>query len=118
MDGSDSLKAAAEIVYPNMPTLLCTWHINKCVLANCKGNFTTNEEWEAFYAAWQCLIQSPTPDIFEERWVQFITDYDYGRTKSCIDYIKKEWIKPGQTERLVTAWTNQYQHFNTTVTSR
>ena len=90
IDGSNSLKAAAKIVYPNMPTLLYTWHINKYVLANCKGNFLTKEEWEAFYIAWQCLIQLPTPNIFKERWVQFVTNYDYRRTKSYINYIKKE----------------------------
>jgi transposase-like protein len=66
MDGSDGLKSAAEAVYPNMPALLCTWHINKCIVAHCKGYFTTNKEWEAFYNAWQRLIQSPTLDEFDE----------------------------------------------------
>ena len=57
-------------------------------------------------------------DEFKERWLQFTTDYDQGETQSCIDYIKEEWIKGRQIKRLVTAWTNNYRHFNTTVTSR
>ena len=57
-------------------------------------------------------------DEFEERWLQFTTDYDQGETQSCIDYIKEEWIKDGQIEWLVTAWTNNHRHFNTMVTSR
>ncbi len=67
MDGSEALKDAAEIVYLLTPTILCTWHVNKCVLAKCKKHFTTNEEWDLFFIAWQQLIQSPTPDQFEER---------------------------------------------------
>ena len=118
IDGSDGLKNGANLVYPGILTLLCTWHVNKAVLAECKGKFRTNEEWETFYTAWQFVIRSPTPEDFEERWLQFTIDYDSGRTESCIDYLKEEWIKPGQIERLVIAWTNQYQHFDTTVTSR
>ena len=95
MDGLDGLKSTADIVYPSMPTLLCTWHVNKRILAKCKGKFQTVEAWEAFYAAWQSLIRSPTPEEFEERWLQFIIDYDQGATKSCISYIKEEWIKQG-----------------------
>jgi hypothetical protein len=118
MDGSRALKQAAKIVFPNMPSLLCVWHVNKRILAKCKSYFSTKEEWDTFFAAWHSLIQSPTFDMFEERWLQFRIAYDRGKTKLCIEYIKKEWIYPGQTEQLVTAWTNEYQHFDTTVTSR
>ena len=118
MDRSDSLNAAAKLVYPTMPTLLCIQHINKKILANCKRMFTTKEGWDSFYTAQQNLIQSPTPEIFEDHWLQFTSDYDHGSTEYCIDYIKDKQIKAGQIEQLVTAWTNQYQHFDTTVTSR
>ena len=30
----------------------------------------------------------------------------------------KEWLRPGQQERLVSAWTNQHMHFGIRVTSR
>ena len=118
MDRSDGLAAAAKLVYPTMPTLLCTWHVNKRVVAHCKGKFRTNAAWKAFFDSWLSLVQSPTYKIFEDRWLQFTIDYDYGSTEPCVSYIKREWIKSGQIERLVTAWTNQYQHFDTTVTSR
>jgi hypothetical protein len=106
MDGSDGLAAAAKLVYPTMPSLLCTWHVSKRILAKCKSKFTTNSDWNAFFSSWHALVQSPTSDIFEERWLQFTLDYDHGITKQCISYIKSEWIKPGQIERLVAAWTN------------
>ena len=94
MDGSDRLKSGADKVYPNMPTLLCTWHINKNVLSKCKGKFQTKEEWETFYSAWS-LIQSPTFEVFDERWQEFKNDYDNDDTGYCFNYVKDEWIKPG-----------------------
>ena len=62
MDGLDGLKAAAELIYPRMPILLCTWHVNKRILVKCKGKFQTAEAWEAFYNAWLNLIRSKTED--------------------------------------------------------
>jgi hypothetical protein len=35
-----------------------------------------------------------------------------------VTYLQNEWLKPGQRERLVKAWTNQYLHFRIRVTSR
>jgi hypothetical protein len=48
MDGSDGLKSAADKVYTNMPTLLCTWHINKNVLSKCKGKFGPKKHGRPF----------------------------------------------------------------------
>ena len=90
MNRSDSLKMAAELIYPRMPTLLCTWHVNKQIVVKCKGKFKTTEAWEAFYNAWLSLIRSKMEDEFEDQWLQFTTDYDQGETQSCIDYIKEE----------------------------
>ena len=33
-------------------------------------------------------------------------------------YLQNKWLKPGQRERLVEAWTNQYLYFGTRVISR
>jgi hypothetical protein len=35
-----------------------------------------------------------------------------------VTYLQNEWLKPGQRERLVEAWTSQYLHFGIQVTSR
>jgi hypothetical protein len=35
-----------------------------------------------------------------------------------VTYLQNEWLKPGQRERLVEAWTNQHLHFGIRVTSR
>ena len=33
-------------------------------------------------------------------------------------YLQNEWLKEGQRERLIEAWTSQYLHFGIRVTSR
>lgn len=117
MDGDKALRNASEHVYPNTPTMLCSWHVNQCVLANCK-NRVGSDDWPEFDYAWRSVIQSRTIGEFEERWLQFCTTYDNTKTSSCIAYLKREWIKDGQKERLVVAWTSNYLHFDTLVTSR
>ena len=49
MDGDDALKNASEEVFIGVPTMLCTWHVNKCVLANCKN--ILGDDWPAFVYA-------------------------------------------------------------------
>ena len=118
MDGTDGLKAAAENIFPLTPTLLCTWHVNKAVFAKCRGNFPTLETWNLFYKTWLNLIQSKSEDEYKEKLAQFQTKYNSGVTKSCINYIEGEWLRDGQKQRLVMAWTDRYRHFNITVTTR
>ena len=37
IDGDQAQKNTLEAVFPYAPTLLCVWHVNQCVLANCKS---------------------------------------------------------------------------------
>jgi|SRR5215212_11407751 hypothetical protein len=118
MDGTDALKAAANNVFPYTPTLLCTWHANKAVFSKCRSKFKTLEEWNLFYKAWLNLIQSKSEREYQEKLTQFRTQYNSSEAKACIKYIEGEWLREGQKQRLVTAWTDSYRHFNTTVTTR
>ena len=54
MDGEEAVKIGAEAVWPNMPTLLCVWHVNMCVQENCKKR--AGIYWPAFDQGW-CNIQ-------------------------------------------------------------
>jgi hypothetical protein len=117
MDGDQAQKNASEEVFPYAPTLLCVWHVNQCVLANCKS-IVGNEEWPVFEAAWRTIIQACTIEQFDKNWLDFQTIYSAPKTQQCITYLQKEWLKEGQRERLVEAWTNQYLHFGIRVTSR
>lgn len=117
VDGDQAQKNALEEVFPSTPTLLCVWHVNQCVLANCKS-IVGDKDWEAFEAAWRILIQAPTIEQFDQHWLKFQTQYSVPKTQQCIAYLQKEWLKPGQRERLVAAWASQYMHFGIRVTSR
>ena len=68
-----------EEVFPNTPTLLCIWHVNQCVLAKCK-NVVGEENWKAFEAAWQSIIQAPTIKQFDKQWLEFETQYSVPQT--------------------------------------
>lgn len=118
IDGDDALFNACSAVYPQSPALLCEWHIHKCITANCKSEFPTSEEWNEFNMQWREIVQSPTIAIYNQRWLEFRDKYSSGPGSKCLPYLRKEWLKQGQRERLVKAWTSQYMHFGTTTTSR
>lgn len=117
MDGDQAQKNASEAVFPHTPTLLCVWHVNQCVLANCKS-IIGDTDWEAFALSWRTVIQAPTIEQFDQHWLKFQTQYSTPKTQQCVAYLKKEWLKPGQRERLVEAWASQHLHFGVRVTSR
>jgi MULE transposase domain len=117
MDGDDAQKNASEEVFLYTPTLLCIWHVNQCVLAKCK-RIVGEEDWEAFEAAWRTVIQARTIEQFDKLWLEFKTQYSNLETQQCVTYLQNEWLKEGQRERLVDAWTSQYLHFGVRVTSR
>jgi hypothetical protein len=116
MDGDDAQRNASEVVFSNAPTLLCIWHVNQCVLAKCKG-IVGDEDWKAFQGAWRTVIQAQTIEKFDELWLEFKTQYSNPKTQQCVTYFQNEWLKEGQRERLVEAWTSQYMHFGVRVTS-
>jgi hypothetical protein len=74
MDGDQAQKNASEEVFPSTPTLLCVWHVNQCILANCKS-LVGNEEWPKFEAAWRTIIQARTIKQFDKNWLDFQTIY-------------------------------------------
>jgi hypothetical protein len=116
MDGDKAQKNASDEVF-QCPTLLCIWHVNQCVLANCKS-IVGQDNWEAFEAAWRTVIQARTIQQFDEYWLEFQAKYANTKTQQCVTYLQNEWLKEGQRERLVEAWTSQFLHFGLRVTSR
>lgn len=66
-DRQKALLAAHTRIWPEIPALLCVWHINKDVVANCKGKFTTKEDWNEFYAAWITIVYAHTREDFENK---------------------------------------------------
>lgn len=51
--------------FPLASHLLCLWHINRNVMANCKKLFEDEEE---FYREWHQVVYSHTKQEFTERY--------------------------------------------------
>ena len=117
IDGDNAVKNAIEEVYPSVPTILCVWHVDNCVLSNCKKDIG-EDDWLTFFSTWRDLRQSATIDEYNEKWQRFQSTYSSGPPAGRVRYLEQEWLRPGQRERLVTAWTSRYRHFGTLVTSR
>ncbi|KAJ3455262.1 hypothetical protein MRS44_013862 [Fusarium solani] len=109
--------------FPESPSLLCLWHINKAVLSYCmpaftrdKGNPQGHEEWKAFYGSWHEIVASTTEDIYNERLEKFKERY-LPEYLNEVGYILETWLDLYK-ERFVKAWVQQHLHFEQFVTSR
>jgi hypothetical protein len=47
-DKDNALRNALDIVFPITSKFLCIWNIEKNVLANCRKDFDTQEEFDLF----------------------------------------------------------------------
>ncbi|XP_052620945.1 protein FAR-RED IMPAIRED RESPONSE 1-like [Lactuca sativa] len=109
-----ALMNAINMVFPNTTNLLCIWHIEKNVLANCKKHFPHTEEFDIFMSSWNNVAYSTSKTIFEHNWGEF--ELFYQTKKVAIEYIKKTWLP--WKEKFVSAWTENYLHFGNRSSSR
>ncbi|XP_024196958.1 protein FAR1-RELATED SEQUENCE 5 isoform X2 [Rosa chinensis] len=114
IDRELALMKAIQVVFPMTPNLLCIWHIEKNILAHCKGQFKEDADWVGFMSSWSTLVKSWDVSTFNEVWNRFQIEYkDYA---SILTYIGNTWLP--WKERFVFAWTGQISHFGNNVTSR
>ena len=62
---------AIKNVFPECLNVLCMWHINKNVLANCKKLFKDEKGWTEFQQSWNQVVYSKSEFEFEEALQQF-----------------------------------------------
>lgn len=117
-----------------MVLLLCLWHANKAVLANCVPIFTAQERllaklssiqitdkdesarWKEFYTGWHHIISSPTESAYKDRVAAFEKKYIPNHVEE-VGYVKEVWLEPYK-EKIVKAWVDLNAHFGNVVTSR
>lgn len=102
-------------MFPNAKVLVCTWHINKNIAANCKRYFKTQTDWDQFLREWNACVHSPTETDWNTSWKRLQQRYKQ-RYPKAIAYIVKNWIP--WVEYFVHAWTNQVRHYRSTTTTR
>ncbi|CEG46318.1 MULE transposase domain [Plasmopara halstedii] len=109
-----ALMGALDEVMAGSANILCTWHINKNVLAKCKRMFSSGEEWDEFISQWNCLISSSSVDEYERQWKKFCTSISASAERSRLSIVT--WLI--HKERFINAWTSKHMHFGNTSTSR
>lgn len=114
IDMKRGLMTAIKLIFLNTSHLLCIWHINKNVLANCKRSFSA-VDWNVFYDRWKSLINADFEATFEKMWEQFQITYN-SINADLVKYLNATYISFRQ--RFVKCWTNKVRHFETTTTSR
>ncbi|KAL5704010.1 hypothetical protein ACHQM5_022490 [Ranunculus cassubicifolius] len=109
-----ALMNAIRVVFPRTTNLLCTWHVEKNISANCKKHFEEGSDWETFILCWTGVIQSDSESLFNEAWKEL--EGAYKEKVIVINYVRKTWLPFRQ--HFVKAWTDFHLHFGNRVSSR
>ncbi|KAI3870443.1 hypothetical protein MKW92_029674 [Papaver armeniacum] len=112
-NAESALISAIDIVFPGASRILCTWHVNQQVRANCEKAFEDNEEWKQFYSDWNRVLQAETMDEYADAYVDLVMKWAM-ICPSCIVYLRDTWLI--QKEQIALAWTNKIKHFGNTTT--
>ncbi|XP_008244221.1 PREDICTED: uncharacterized protein LOC103342376 [Prunus mume] len=102
-------------IFPKARHLLCRWHINKGVLANCKKLFGTLKQWKQFNEDWNTLVGSET----EEEYWRCLRQIEskFSEFQKALEYIHENWLNPFK-DRFVAAWTDTCMHLGSTTSNR
>ncbi|KAK9166761.1 hypothetical protein Scep_001952 [Stephania cephalantha] len=109
------LISAIEEVCPSSSHLLCSWHINKVVLAKTKKMFGDNEGFARFMDRWTSVLYAKSDALLELKMNDLRCEF--GHVKGLTDYLDNTWVKIYK-EKFVPAWTNRIMHFGETTTQR
>ena len=124
-DQEDALKSAMQRLLPEVPQLLCVWHINKNVQTKAQhvwrnADAQTPEEKEKmkqkrtdFLARWDQVVSAKTELAFYEMWQKLL--HDYSSQRELCNYLK-EYQYPNRFQ-WAAAWTSRHQHYGTITTS-
>lgn len=106
-DREVALMAAIAHVFPSSSNLLCIWHINKKIVANCKKHYTAQKTFDEFLQMWTVLVSSRTAEAYVEQLPKF---WDSLSEKSEVfEYVTMTWLV--YKEQLVNAWTSWNPRF-------
>ena len=123
-----ALMNTLDAQFPNSNHILCTWHVNMNVLANCRKHYPADTkdptkatsanphgyipdpEWSNFLKDWAHLLDSTTDAEYTKRLVQFRT-----HAKVAVAYVEDTWLL--WKEKLVRRWVDACLHFGVRVTS-
>ncbi|KAK9151088.1 hypothetical protein Syun_009397 [Stephania yunnanensis] len=103
-----ALISAIEEVFSSSSHLLCSWHINKVVLAKTKKMFGENDGFACFMDRWTNVMYANSEALFEVRMNDPRCEFE--NVKGLTEYLDNTWVK-NYKEKFVPAWTNRFMHF-------
>jgi hypothetical protein len=120
-DRETALMKALDSVFPESVHLLCTWHVNMNILANCRKHFPKDQlgetgtdvvhpMWAEFLKDWASLMDAATEAEYTLHLIQFRT-----HSKAATAYVEATWLK--WKEKLIRYWVDSNLHFGVRVTS-
>jgi hypothetical protein len=116
-DAETALAAALRAAAPEWKQILCRWHIGQNILTTFKRKMS-HAEWKVVLRDWRNLINARSVSDFEYRLELLRTTYScktYGR--KLVEYIQHR-LRPGQREKIVSCYIDDYSHFDQTSSSR
>jgi histone-lysine N-methyltransferase SETD2 len=97
-------------VFPGCHNILCCWHINKNVLANCKTRFS-DVEWQEFMQRWNLVVSSTSIELFDVALGAFKETYAASHPVAW-NYINNTWLP--HKEKFVACFVDEFPHFGST----
>lgn len=113
-DCDEACMSAITAVFLGSVGHLCTWHVNKNILKNCRKYFETQANWESFEKGWNRVMYSNTVALYESNWAEFQVEFEL--YKLALEYLAKQWIV--YKEKIVACFTNRAAHLGCRATSR
>ncbi len=109
IDMKKNLMRAIDTIFSDANHLLCLWHINTNVLANCKRDFVDKDAWNAFFDAWKTIVYSSSEEEFSKTWREFCQKYSSSHSDR-VKYLKFTYINEF-SHRFVKCFINRVLHF-------
>jgi MULE transposase domain len=110
-----ALMKAIQIELPDCKHMLCTWHIEKNVVAKCsKIMARQNQDMAPFLAQWNKVIFSTTFDGYNMELDTMETMFGTGHP--ALKYVKETWLL--HKEKFVACHVNEYMHLGNHASSR
>ena len=105
---------ALKSVFPDTPSLLCKWHINKDVLAYSKRHFPDGEAGIEFHKEWVALTMSDTEAGYTSSWHEFRAKYLVNQPEA-VHYLEKTWLQ--YDRKTISCYTDKYFHLGSGTSS-
>lgn len=96
IDRKLALMNAIPVIFPGCKNILCSWHVNKNLLAKCREHFFLNDEqWAEFMREWKYLVYCKSVALNRRALVNFIYKYNQSYTQLFDIYCKNVDSFPG-----------------------